>query len=210
MVRLLSKWRRAEQALIESQGRAPNFEEVAVELGLNDRQKRLVDKALIGLRPSGLGHEEREDQALLDARCPTPDARLLADDARTALRRRLARLSCRERRILRLQYGLGGKPPATLREIGRQLGLTENGVAQIAMDAMQKLGGGRAAESGMLDWGRTRPGRHALTGFRAPAAAASQGSQPPRDAFPPCRPHRAGRRALQTVIRQAGCRTRCL
>ncbi len=42
MVGLLTKWRRAEQALCRQAGRAPSFDEIASFLGLSEAQKVLV------------------------------------------------------------------------------------------------------------------------------------------------------------------------
>ncbi len=45
MVGLLTKWRRAEQALCRQAGRAPSFDEIASFLGLSEAQKVLVARA---------------------------------------------------------------------------------------------------------------------------------------------------------------------
>jgi RNA polymerase sigma factor (sigma-70 family) len=48
-------------------------------------------------------------------------------------------LTPRERLILEARYGLGGLEPQTLREVGEELGLTPQRVAQIEERALQKL-----------------------------------------------------------------------
>lgn len=48
-------------------------------------------------------------------------------------------LTPRERHILEARYGLGGRDPQTLREVGEELGLTPQRVAQIETRALQKL-----------------------------------------------------------------------
>jgi RNA polymerase primary sigma factor len=143
MVRLLSKWRRAEQALILATGRSPSFDEVAAALGLSEEQKSLVVKARHAgkLRlESGLLDEEGSGSAekAVDEH-DGPVALLEALEEREALRRRLDRLDSRERTIVTWRYGLGAEPPMTLKEIGRRLGLTKEWVRKIARDALAKL-----------------------------------------------------------------------
>jgi RNA polymerase primary sigma factor len=48
-------------------------------------------------------------------------------------------LAPRERRVLEARYGLEGREPQTLREVGRELGLTPQRVAQIEQRALDKL-----------------------------------------------------------------------
>ena len=48
-------------------------------------------------------------------------------------------LTPRERRVIEERYGLGGRDPRTLREVGDELGLTPQRVAQIEQRALQKL-----------------------------------------------------------------------
>jgi RNA polymerase sigma factor (sigma-70 family) len=45
----------------------------------------------------------------------------------------------READILRLHYGLDGRKPMTLREIGKKLGLTRERIRQIQREALTKL-----------------------------------------------------------------------
>ena len=48
-------------------------------------------------------------------------------------------LTARERQILEARYGLGGNEPRTLREVGEELGLTPQRVAQLEQRALDKL-----------------------------------------------------------------------
>jgi RNA polymerase sigma factor (sigma-70 family) len=48
-------------------------------------------------------------------------------------------LTPRERHVLEARYGLGGRDPRTLREVGEELGLTAQRVAQIEQGALEKL-----------------------------------------------------------------------
>jgi RNA polymerase primary sigma factor len=56
------------------------------------------------------------------------------------LRRALAQLPARERRILELRYGLTGKPQ-TLEAIGQQVDLTRERIRQLEQKALTRLAG---------------------------------------------------------------------
>jgi RNA polymerase primary sigma factor len=69
------------------------------------------------------------------------DEVLVAADVERVLRAADAVLSPRERRVLERRYGLGGREPRTLREVGEELGVTAQRVAQIEEQALRKLRG---------------------------------------------------------------------
>jgi len=64
---------------------------------------------------------------------------LVGADAERLLRIADRELTARERRILEARYGLGGEDPRTLREVGEELGLTPQRVAQLEQHALDKL-----------------------------------------------------------------------
>jgi RNA polymerase primary sigma factor len=51
----------------------------------------------------------------------------------------LDELSSREATVLRLRFGLSGKDPMTLREIGQQLDVTRERVRQLENEALSRL-----------------------------------------------------------------------
>ena len=71
---------------------------------------------------------------------------LVAADAGRLTRAADRELTHRERRILDARYGLDGHDPRTLREVGEELGLTPQRVAQLEKGALGKL---RAALGGV-------------------------------------------------------------
>jgi RNA polymerase sigma factor (sigma-70 family) len=60
---------------------------------------------------------------------------LLSDE----VARMLARLDARERKVIRLRFGLDGREPRTLEEVGAHFGLTRERIRQIEARAMGKL-----------------------------------------------------------------------
>jgi RNA polymerase primary sigma factor len=160
MVNLLTKWRRAERGLTRVLGCAPTDDQIAVDLGLTDAQRILVDKARratqlrleSGTGESGIEWSADESTHSADA----PDAMLEADDERQNLLRRMQELDERERSILTLRFGLEGENPLTLKEVGRRLGVTREWVRKIEIRAVRKLDDRESSSSGTPQVGRDR------------------------------------------------------
>ena len=180
MVRLLTKWRRAERRLRHQRNRKPTFEEVAAILGLNEAQKLLVARAhkagqlklessYSGESGSGLSHETMD-------RHRSVEERLEADEERAVAHSRMGRLDDRERVILTLRYGLEGEV-LTYREIGSQLGMTREWVRQIELHALRKLGDeGSEQATGTRSDGQSRV--HRRGGSAVPRRVLPAGSSP--------------------------------
>lgn len=145
MVGLLTKWRRAEKVLRRDLGREPSPERVADALGLSAAQRVMVDSAFRAKRlrldadrardedEGGWGSDDAVDGHA------SAEFTVEAAEARDEVRRRLARLEERERTIVILRFGLDGHAPMTLKEIGRQLGVTREWVRKIEARAVRKL-----------------------------------------------------------------------
>ncbi len=142
-VALLTKWRRAERRLSREAGRAPCFDEIASSLRLTEAQRILVARAnqtrQVKHEGSMIGDDEHWSPGDSIDRQETDDPPLEADDEREILLRRLDRLDARERAILSLRYGLEDEMPLTLKEIGRQLGITREWVRKLEVRALRKL-----------------------------------------------------------------------
>ena len=123
--------------------REPSNGELARELGLDARQVAEVLSLPWQLRSlerpvgvdggSGLG-DLIEDRL---ASCPL-DAAVVAELPGEIVRL-LSVLDDRERRIMRLRFGLGGEEPSTLKAIAERLELTPERVRQIEARALRKL-----------------------------------------------------------------------
>ena len=150
MVRLLSKWYKAEQRFYLDGKRVPDFDEIASHLGLSELQKSLVHRARRAGRLKV--HGSRGDASTypsldlaLDRQNPV-EAGLQADEERDSLLRGLAGLDDRERTILALRYGLDGEPQS-LRKVGARLGLCGERIRTIESAAIRKLGDRHRDES---------------------------------------------------------------
>ncbi|OWK34145.1 sigma-70 family RNA polymerase sigma factor [Fimbriiglobus ruber] len=140
---LLAKWRQSEDELRAKLGREASREEVATHLGLTVHQTRMVakgEKAIASRRATGVGGDEAQNDLLVDWAAVPMDELSVTDDVRATLEA-LAQLGDRAVTILRLRFGLDGGEPATLRSIGKQLGLTRERVRQLERDALADLRG---------------------------------------------------------------------
>ncbi len=76
---------------------------------------------------------------LLNDSLPSPEIELVKESLRIEINRSLSTLTQREGDIVRLYYGLNGKYPLTLEEIGEQFELTRERVRQIKEKAIRRL-----------------------------------------------------------------------
>jgi len=76
---------------------------------------------------------------ILSKDSPSPDKSLLTDSLRKEIERVLSTLTYRESNIIRLYFGLNGKYPHTLEEIGEEFSLTRERVRQIKEKAIKRL-----------------------------------------------------------------------
>ena len=127
----LNRLRRAADRLGLVLGREPTVEELAAELATTvERTGRLVRLSRPAPSLDGLGPEP-------PGASPADDAVL--DALRIDLYAVLARLTARERRVLRLRYGLVDGRRCHPEEIGRRLGLSSERIRQIEREALTRL-----------------------------------------------------------------------
>jgi RNA polymerase primary sigma factor len=76
---------------------------------------------------------------LLNDSLPGPEKELVVESLRKDIERSLSTLTPREGDVIRLYYGLNGKHPLTLEEIGERFDLTRERVRQIKEKAIRRL-----------------------------------------------------------------------
>lgn len=139
----LNKMVRATIGLRQALGREPTPEEISEEVGME------VDKVKSALRaaqePLSLEHpvggDEKtelgyfiEDVSALDPAAAVEEIHLSEET-----RKMLATLTPREEEILKRRFGLGGRRPHSLEELGKVYNVTRERVRQIEAKALQKL-----------------------------------------------------------------------
>ncbi|PID89762.1 MAG: RNA polymerase subunit sigma [Bacteroidia bacterium] len=140
----INKINKAFVSLEQKFERPPSDEEIAKELQIAPKDVKLAMKSAnkhVSM-DAPLGQDE-EGQNLHDIlhneESTSPDRALMRDSLRKEIERLLATLSYREANILRMYYGLNGKPAHTLEEIGAEFCLTRERVRQIKEKAIKKL-----------------------------------------------------------------------
>ena len=89
--------------------------------------------------PLGDGGENTLLDFLPDDSKPLPDEQTLDQSLATSLSTAMARLRPREAEIISLYFGLDGKAPKTLEQIGKILGVTRERVRQLRDRGLRKL-----------------------------------------------------------------------
>ncbi|MGH2686758.1 MAG: sigma-70 family RNA polymerase sigma factor [Actinomycetota bacterium] len=134
---------RSSQHLLKMLGREPTVEEIAADTGLApekvDDARRVVPD-LISLS-TGIGEDDDAEfgDLLPDENAEAPFEVAAAALEREALLQSLARLSVKEQKVLELRFGLVGRPPLTLEEVGTEFDLTRERIRQIEAKALTKL-----------------------------------------------------------------------
>ncbi len=143
MVGKIAKMRRISALLTESLGREPTEEELSEELGLPRRKLALLKRA--SQRPVSLDAPVNEDESIGlsdiigDEKAQNPLDALVDKNIHHQLDDLLEVLDDREHRIIGARFGLNGKRPMTLEEVGREFGVTRERIRQLQNVALGKM-----------------------------------------------------------------------
>ena len=143
MVETINKLVRVSRRLVQEYGREPTSEEIGHGMELTADKVRNIIK--VSQEPVSLetpiGEEEDshlgdfiEDQAAL-----TPPEAASHQLLKEQMEEVLASLTDRERKVLRLRFGLDDGRSRTLEEVGREFGVTRERIRQIEAKALRKL-----------------------------------------------------------------------
>lgn len=145
MVELLSRWKALSLELTSELERPATVEEVADQLQLAPRETKSMKQAIqttsaleqrVSIERSGAGAD-----SILDEAQSSPVDCALRDNEHEALAKHLNELDEKEKTILTLRYGLDGKDPMTLKEIGQIVSMTRERVRQVELSCLKKLHG---------------------------------------------------------------------
>ncbi len=139
----LRQVRQARAKWTSSHGKTPTIEQLAAVSGIPLRQvEQILSTVPRGVSLDHPTHRETHrplSESLQDPRSTCPQASLIRNDLAHRLRRELAALTSRERAVIRLRFGFGGRTPLTLRETGRVVDLSRERVRQIELRALVKI-----------------------------------------------------------------------
>jgi RNA polymerase primary sigma factor len=143
IVEQVNKIARAERTISPSIGRDPSVAEIADLVGITPEKVEAIKhstRAPISLEKP-VGDEEGSElgELIADQRSESPYDLAVAAITKTVVYEALDGLSYRERRVIELRYGLDGRHPSTLDEVGRRFNVTRERIRQIEKHALHKL-----------------------------------------------------------------------
>lgn len=146
MVSLMNQWRHTMTELESKLGRSIDVEEMAQIMHLPLRKAKIIHqivKILSSVKDTsgtdGTDDNQIIEDTLQDQHASKPEDELVADEERKKVLRLLNEIEHREADVLRLHYGLNGRKPMTLKQIGQKLGLTRERIRQVQRGALTKL-----------------------------------------------------------------------
>jgi RNA polymerase primary sigma factor len=143
MVEMIARWRQAQDAFMEEQGRQPSIQELAAHMKLPERKVRIIRRAVKAFTSPTQSADDESGlslpELLADEKTPPPDKAMFTEAEAAMIQKMLDSISEREAAILRMRFGLGDGEPMTLKDIGKQIGLTRERVRQIEGEALRKL-----------------------------------------------------------------------
>ena len=143
MVEIVNKYIRIQRKLIQKLSREPNPDEIAELLSVTPdrvREIRKIAQETISLdTPIGEGEETHISDFVEDSEVEAPLDAATFSMLKKHLQIVLSTLKDRERKIIRLRYGLLDGLPRTLEEVGREFNLTRERIRQIEFKVLCKL-----------------------------------------------------------------------
>jgi len=143
MVEMMTKFKMANRELEDQLRRLPTIEELSEYMKMPRKKLNIIKKAVKAYNsPTQSGSADGEvtiNELVADTHNPGPDDEVMGQDDLQHLAALLDQVDVREAKILKLRYGLDGRDPMTLKEIGAEIGLTRERVRQIEHEALAKL-----------------------------------------------------------------------
>ncbi|MFY7990109.1 MAG: sigma-70 family RNA polymerase sigma factor [Fluviicola sp.] len=141
----INKINRAYGELEQRFERPPSAEELAehLEISVEDVRQSMANTGRHISMDAPLMEGEESSSSMYDVLpnddLPSPEAELVKESLRREIERSLSTLTGREGDVVRLYYGLNGRHPLTLEEIGDLFDLTRERVRQIKEKAIRRL-----------------------------------------------------------------------
>jgi RNA polymerase primary sigma factor len=141
----INKINKAYSELEQKFERPPSAEELGefLEVSADEVRQSLSNSGRHLSMDAPLSENDESSSSMYDVLPNTymnsPEKELVTDSLRKDIERSLSTLTIREGEVVRLYYGLNGRYPLTLEEIGEQFDLTRERVRQIKEKAIRRL-----------------------------------------------------------------------
>ena len=145
MVELIARWKESSRRLEDELGRPPTNQEIAQAMEVPAKKLSIIRRAMKAFHsaPQAPAGEDGETidfaDLFVDTRQDLPEDTIGRSEELETILRLLDAIDERDARVLRLRFGLEGQEPLTLKQIGREVGLTRERVRQIEVDALRRL-----------------------------------------------------------------------
>ena len=143
MVETINRMMRTSRRLTQEHGREPSDEELAQALELSVEKVRSLRKTSlepVSLEtPVGQEDDSQLGDFLPDEKLEAPSDAASHQMLREQVAEVLDQLTERERRVLKLRFGLEDGTQRTLEEVGKEFGVTRERIRQIEVKALRKL-----------------------------------------------------------------------
>jgi len=190
MVELIARWKECSRRLEEKHRRPPTMTELADEMGVPTKKLQIIRRAMKAFHSGGQGPTDQEGRAVdlgelfADTQQVQPEDLVASREEYAVIMKLLDVIDERDARVLRLRFGLEGQEPLTLKEIGKEVGLTRERVRQIEVDALRRL------QAHLMNEPITKPARRVTK-----AATTDEGADAAKDASPGAKRSGGSRRA---------------
>ncbi len=142
---IINKINRAYSELEQKYERPPSVDELAdvLECTAEDVRQSMANNGRHVSMDASLVEGDESSSNMYDLlpndAMPSPESELTVDSLRKDIERSLTTLTSREGDVVRMYYGLSGRYPLTLEEIGEKFDLTRERVRQIKEKAIRRL-----------------------------------------------------------------------
>ncbi len=143
MVETINKFTHTQRRLVQELGREPLPEEIAAEIGMDIKKVKHIMKIsqdIVSLdAPVGSEEDSNLGDFIEDQNSVAPDESTNRQILKENIHEMLQYLSPREKKIIKMRYGLGDGVGHTLEQVGREFGVTRERIRQIEAKVLQKL-----------------------------------------------------------------------
>jgi RNA polymerase nonessential primary-like sigma factor len=144
VVKELNSYLRAARELSQTLDHEPTAEDIAERMDVSvaevTKMLRLNERiSSVDTPLGGDSHDKSLIDMLSDEHNQGPEGILQDNDLRDHIMLWLNSLSTKQRDVLARRFGLLGHEPATLEDVGREIGLTRERVRQIQVEALHRL-----------------------------------------------------------------------